>query len=81
MPRVSLLMGEDIAWARWLPGGKVLLAGGTTFSGVVNSETLSVRPYYFVHGRDHYIEDSQDVNYSTVVIKPSSGFGAKTGCR
>ena len=45
-------------------------AGGLTFSGVVNSETLSVRPYYFAHGRDHYIEDSQDVNYSAVVIKP-----------
>lgn len=70
MPRVSLLMGEDIAWARWLPGGKMLLVGGLTFSGVVNSETLSVRPYYFAHGRDHYIEDSQDVNYSAVVIKP-----------
>ncbi len=70
VPRVSLLMGEDIAWARWLPGGKMLLVGGLTFSGVVNSETLSVRPYYFAHGRDHYIEDSQDVNYSAVVIKP-----------
>ena len=69
VPRVSLLVGEDIAWARWLPGGKMLLAGGSTFSGVVNSATLSVRPYYFVHGRDHYIEDSQDVNYSAVVIK------------
>jgi len=70
VPRVSLLMGQDIAWARWLPGGKMLLVGGLTSSGVVNSETLSVRPYYFVHGRDHYIEDSQDVNYSAVVIKP-----------
>jgi len=69
VPRVSLLMGQDIAWARWLPGGKMLLVGGLTSSGVVNSETLSVRPYYFVYGRDHYIEDSQDVNYSAVVIK------------
>lgn len=70
VPRVSLLMGQDIAWAKWLPGGKILLIGGTTFSGVVNSETLSARPYYFVYGRDHYVEDSQDVNYSTVVIRP-----------
>ena len=69
VPRVSLPMGQDIAWARWLPGGKMLLVGGSAFSGVVNSETLSVRPYYFMHGRDHYIEDSQDVNYSAVVIK------------
>jgi hypothetical protein len=69
VPHVSLLIGQDIAWARWLPGGKMLLVGGSTFSGAVNSETLSVRPYYFVHGRDHYIEDSQDVNYSAVVIK------------
>jgi hypothetical protein len=67
VPRVSLLMGEDIAWARWLPGGKMLLVGGLAYSGVVNTETLSVRPYYFVHGRGHYIEDSQDVNYSAVV--------------
>jgi len=68
--RVSLLMGQDIAWARWLPGGKILLVGASTFSGVVNSETLSARPYYFfAHGRDPYIEDSQDVNYSTVVIQ------------
>jgi hypothetical protein len=69
VPHVSLPMGQDIAWARWLPGGKMLLAGGSTFSGVVNSGTLAVRPYYFVPGRDHYIEDSQDVNYSAVVIK------------
>jgi hypothetical protein len=69
VPRVSLVMGQDIAWARWLPGGTMLLVGGSTFSGVVNSETLSVRPYYFVPGHDHYIEDSQDVNYSVVVIK------------
>ena len=66
--RVSLLMGEDIAWARWLPGGKMLMVGGSTFSGVVNSDTLSVRPYFFMRGRDHNIEDSQDVNYSAVVI-------------
>jgi hypothetical protein len=69
VPHVSLPMGMDVAWARWLPGGTMLLAGGSTFSGVVNSATLSVRPYYFVHGRDHYIEDSQDVNYSAIVIK------------
>jgi hypothetical protein len=70
VPRVSLLTGQDIAWARWLPGGKMLLVGGMTFAGVVNSRTLSVRPYHFVHGRDQYIEDSQDVNYSAAVIKP-----------
>ena len=69
VPRVSLIMGQDVAWAKWLPGGKMLLVGGSAFSGVVNSETLSARPYYFVHGRDHYIEDSQDLNYSAVVIK------------
>jgi hypothetical protein len=68
VPRVSLLMGEDVAWARWLPGGRVLLAGGAGFSGLVDTKTLSVRPYYFVRGHDHYIEDSQDVNYSAVVL-------------
>jgi len=68
VPRVSLVMGEDVAWARWLSGGRVLLVGGGLFSGVVNSDTLSVRPYFFMRGRDHNIEDSQDVNYSAVVI-------------
>lgn len=69
VPHASLVMGQDVAWARWLPGSKMLLVGGSTFSGVVNSETLSVRPYYFAHGRDHNIEDSQDVNYSAVVTQ------------
>jgi hypothetical protein len=68
VPRASLLMGLDVAWARWLPGDKMLLIGGGLFSGVVNPDTLSVRPYFFMRGRDHNIEDSQDVNYSAVVI-------------
>lgn len=76
VPRVSLLTGEDVAWARWLPGGKMLLVGGGAFSGVVNSATLSARPYYFVHGGDHNIQDSQDVNYSAVVIKRLAGSDA-----
>lgn len=69
VPHASLVMGEDVAWARWLPGSNMLLAGGLAFSGVVNPRTLSVRPYYFAHGGDHYIQDSQDVNYSAAVIQ------------
>lgn len=68
VPRASLAVGIDVAWARWLPGGRVLLAGGAGFSGLVDAKTLSVRPFYFVRGRDHYIEDSQDINYSAVVL-------------
>jgi hypothetical protein len=36
----------------------------------VNAATLSARPLYFTHGRDHYIEASQDVNYSAVILPP-----------
>jgi hypothetical protein len=46
----------------------VLLAGGAAFSGIIDAKTLSVRPYYFARGHDHFIEDSQDVNYSAVVL-------------
>ncbi|HSR83300.1 MAG TPA: hypothetical protein VLM11_03865 [Streptosporangiaceae bacterium] len=73
VPRVSVLVGIDVAWSRWLPGGRVLLAGGADFSGLVDTKTLSATPYYFVHGRDRFIEDSQDVNYSAVVLAQRPG--------
>ena len=65
---VRLGIGEDRAWALWLPGGKYLLTGGAVSSYAVNAATLSARPLYFIHGRDHYIEASQDINYSAVIV-------------
>ena len=65
---VRLGIGEDRAWALWLPDGRHLLTGGAVSSYAVNAATLSARPLYFIHGRDHYIEASQDINYSAVIV-------------
>jgi hypothetical protein len=67
---VRLGIGEDRAWALWLPDGRHLLTGGAVSSYAVNAVTLSARPLYFLHGRDHYIEASQDINYTAVLIPP-----------
>jgi hypothetical protein len=67
---VRLGIGEDRAWALWLPDGRHLLTGGAVSSYAVNAATLSARPLYFIHGRDHYIEASQDINYSAVTLPP-----------
>jgi hypothetical protein len=67
---VRLGIGEDRAWALWLPDGRHLLTGGAVSSYAVNAATLSARPLYFIHGRDHYIEASQDINYSAVILPP-----------
>ena len=67
---VRLGIGEDRAWALWLPDGRHLLTGGAVSSYAVNAATLSARPLYFIHGRDHYIEVSQDINYTAVLIPP-----------
>jgi len=67
---VRLGIGEDRAWALWLPDGGHLLTGGAVSSYAVNAATLSARPLYFIHGRDHYIEVSQDINYTAVLIPP-----------
>lgn len=67
---VHLGVGEDSAWALWLPDGRHLLTGGLVSSYAVNAATLSSRPLYFIHGRDHYIEASQDINYTAVLIPP-----------
>jgi hypothetical protein len=67
---VRLGIGEDRAWALWLPDGRHLLTGGAVSSYAVTAATLSSRPLYFIHGRDHYIEASQDINYSAVILPP-----------
>ena len=68
IPRARFTIGEDVAWVRWLPGGRQLIAGAVTGSYIVDAATLSARQLFFLHSRDHNIQDSQDVNYSAVVI-------------
>ena len=65
---VRLGIGEDRAWALWVPDGKHLLTGGAVSSYAVTAATLSARPLYFIHRQDHYIETSQDINYSAVIL-------------
>lgn len=67
---VRLGIGEDTAWALWLPDGRHLLTGGIESSYAVNVATLSAWPLYFVHRHGHYIETSQDINYSAVILPP-----------
>jgi hypothetical protein len=67
---VRLGIGEDRAWALWPPDGRHLLTGGAVSSYAVNARTLSARPLYFIHGRDRFIEASQDINYSAVILPP-----------
>jgi hypothetical protein len=68
---IPLAVGCGPGWALWLPDGRHLLAGAIQSSYVVNAATLSARPLFFTHSRDHYIETSQDINYSAVLILPS----------
>ena len=63
-------MGEPAAWARWLPGGRHLVAGGVEESYLVDASAMTARPMFFIHGTDHYIEASQDLNYSAVIVPP-----------
>jgi hypothetical protein len=68
VPGARTQMGEPVSWARWLPDGRHLLAGGLDASYLVNPSTMTARPMFFIHGPDHYIEASEDLNYSAVVV-------------
>jgi hypothetical protein len=68
VPRARFTIGEDVAWVQWLPGGRQLIVGALNGSYIVDAATLSARPLFFLHSHDHNIQDSQDVNYSAVVI-------------
>ena len=69
--RPTLGLGSDVTWAQWLPGGTRLIVGGIDRSYLVDPASLAARPLYFLRGTDHYIEDSQDINYTAAVIPPS----------
>src|ERR1022692_2020670 len=64
VPGASFLIGEDVAWARWLPGGKQLIAGGVDRDDIVTPATLATRPLRFRHSA------GGDIGYSAVVIPP-----------
>ncbi len=67
LPRLAL--GQDVAWARWLPGGTHLMVGaGTGSCYLVDSATLSARPLYFTRGHGHNIGISQDINFTAAII-------------
>jgi len=60
--------GEDEAWARWLPGGYQLAIGSLTKDYLVTAATQTVTPFRFMPVGDGYIEDTQDINYSAVLV-------------
>lgn len=63
VPRASFLVGEDVAWARWLPGGKQLIAGAVS-DYIVTPATLAARPLRFRHSA------AGDIGYSAVIVPP-----------
>ncbi len=57
-------VGEDLGWARWLPGGKQLIVIGADGPYLVDTQTLGTRAYSF--GR----HGAQSINFSATVIPP-----------
>jgi hypothetical protein len=70
VPGARTGMGAPVAWARWLPDGRHLVAGGIEESYLVDAPTMKARPMFFITGPNHYIEASQDLNYSAVIVPP-----------
>jgi hypothetical protein len=62
VPGTRLPIGEDIAWARWLPGGQQLITAAISHDYLVTPATLSFRQFSFQ--RDGY----QDPGYSAVIV-------------
>jgi hypothetical protein len=67
VPDAAFTAGQDILWARALPGGTEFLAGGTAGTYLVNAVSLSARPLRFPAR-----STGQDLNYSVVVL-PGGG--------
>jgi hypothetical protein len=66
-PRVAL--GQDYAWARWLPDGRHLIVGaGTPGAWLVDSTTLSAKPLSFARHPGHNIGNSQDINDTAAIV-------------
>jgi hypothetical protein len=64
VPGASFVIGEDVAWARWLPGGKQLIVGGVDRVDIVTPATLAARPLRFRHSA------GGNIGYSAVIIPP-----------
>jgi hypothetical protein len=62
--RARFLVGEDVAWARWLPGGKQLIVGSVGRDYIVTAATRTARPLRFRHS------PSGAIGYSAVIIPP-----------
>jgi hypothetical protein len=67
VPSARTDMGAPLIWARWLPDGRHLIAGGIDSGYLVDASTMTARPLAFMKGPAH---DGEDVDYSTVVIPP-----------
>lgn len=63
-----LVTTEDVAWARWLPGGNRLIAGAEAGSYAVNAVTLAARPFSFSGSPGQDIENSGDINFSATIL-------------
>ena len=62
-PRPRLVLGEDFAWARWLPDGAHLIVGpAADGSDLVDAATLAAEPLLVAH------ENSEDLDYTTAVV-------------
>jgi hypothetical protein len=65
--RLSLPMGEDIGWVRWLPDGTHLIAGAADGSSyLVSTATLSATPLVAAPG------SAAGIDYTTAIV-PRSG--------
>ena len=63
-------MAPPAAWARWLPDSQHLVVGGLDESYLVSAPAMAARPMFFLHGHDHNIQDSEDLNFSSVIVPP-----------
>jgi hypothetical protein len=54
VPGTTLFTTEDAFWAMWLPGGKQILVGAVGSSYVVNTRTLTARPFSFFPSTDGF---------------------------
>jgi hypothetical protein len=64
VPGASFVIGEDVAWARWLPNGKQLIAGGVDRDDIVTPATPAAQPLRFRHNAGGII------GYSAVILPP-----------
>lgn len=64
VPRARFLVGEDVGWARWLPGGKQLIAGGVDRGYIVTTASRTARPLRFRRS------PRGDIGYSAVILPP-----------